>query len=206
MTGYTTSSITDVWDFGSPLAAQGYVSGKRLKGHNSYSYQLPLPLQTGQVIYPITTTSNPAKAVLADRSPYWQDVTETSFYLYNYSCSGSTVMIKSDSVPYANNTYHQKDGQNVLYADQHSKFEKQANCGAELDNIYTTWGTSTITSSCGSGAGGEQARQCGYNAGTTGGPQGTAVTKTTVQTPSTNFWRPLNDGDNYLVSDIDKAP
>ena len=46
-------------------------------------------------------------------------------------------------------------GQNVLFADGHSSFEKFANCGVEKDNIYTFWSKEDEPS--------EQDRQGGTN-------------------------------------------
>jgi prepilin-type N-terminal cleavage/methylation domain-containing protein len=135
-------NFTEVWDFGGRKETTDSTlkpNWRAGRGHNSYSYQAPLPLATsgvGSNVYPITTTSNPARAVMADRSPYW-DKSNTSAKSYKWDTTG--VRINPDDIPAGNNIYHQKDGQNVLYADQHAKFEKSANCGIEMDNIYTTW-------------------------------------------------------------------
>ncbi|MFA5291403.1 MAG: type II secretion system protein [Phycisphaerae bacterium] len=201
-TAYATNSFTDVWDFGSRDTQK--TTGSRAKGHNSYSYQLPMPIAstgTGSgIAYPITTTSNPARAIMADRNPYWQtpdSATASPARLYVWDSVGNK--LKPDSIAAGNNTYHQKDGQNVLYADQHAKFEKSANCGVESDNIYTIWG-STTTAGYINPTTEENLRQCGIGttmAGTT------AVNPMPIQT--NNEWYPRSADDNYLVSDIDKA-
>jgi hypothetical protein len=111
---------------------------KRNSNYLHISYQLPLPLAAGDPnVYPITTTTNPARAVMADRSPYWDLVNSGSAKSYTWDTTNLKVV--ADSIQYGNSVYHQKDGQNVLFADQHTKFEKSANCGIEMDNIYTTW-------------------------------------------------------------------
>lgn len=138
------TNFTEVWDFGGRQPETPLNPGKtRGRGHNSYSYQLPLPLIAGGPVYPITTTTNPARAVMADRSPYWDKTINNPIGGGNaksYRWGGTNDQrILPDSIPAGNNIYHQKDGQNVLYADQHTKFEKSANCGIEMDNIYTTW-------------------------------------------------------------------
>jgi prepilin-type N-terminal cleavage/methylation domain-containing protein len=181
------SGFADVWDFGSYATASPQSS--RGKGHNSYCYQFPLPI-TGGASRPVTTTTNPAMAVMADRNPFWQfDVTKTTapktvgeVYIWDGPPNNKVV---ATSIPGGNATYHQKDGQNVLYADQHSKFERSANCGVESDNIYTTWGVATIVP----GSADEAFRQCGQ------------ITKPA----QTGVYYPMNEFDNYLVCDMDKT-
>ena len=181
----TVKGFTDVWDFGSkdrqkPLGSRG-------KGHNSYAYQLPMPIVTDGPSYPISTTSNPARAIAADRNPFWQDITDAKTYKWE----GTPGKITSDSIPTGNATYHQRDGQNVLFADQHVRFEKIANCGVEMDNIYTVWGKATLTPVTDDGL-----KQCGK-----GSPS--PVTGSTIRTD--NAYYPLNESDSYLVCDIDKS-
>ena len=192
---YSTATFTDVWDFGRKSDAKAsYTMGK---GHNTYSYQLPLPIRTGQTAYPISTTSNPAKAVMADRNPYWQY--GVTAYLYTINTSSSKVY--DDSITNGNNTYHQKEGQNVLYADNHAKFEKTANCAISQDNIYTCWNTATLSSTDS-----DQRRMGGTSA--TGTIASTTSSSSIECGPiatmqSTTSYRPQNDEDNYLVSDVD---
>ncbi|MCE5339704.1 MAG: type II secretion system GspH family protein [Planctomycetaceae bacterium] len=195
-TGYANASFTDVWDFGAKKDAKsGFTMGK---GHNTYSYQLPLPMSsTLTTVYPITTTSNPARPVMADRNPFWISGNTTG-YMYTWDSSSSKPY--QASIPAGNNTYHQKDGQNVLYADLHSKFEKQANVGIQQDNIYTYWGTNTVDSSK------EEVRQCGK-----GAVKGQETSATSFETNFTTLQTvgistttiPTAEDDSYLVSDID---
>jgi len=180
MTGnsvYNNLSFTDVWDFGEKKNIKSGLSMG--KGHNTYSYQLPKPAYSGGTSYPISTTSNPARPVMADRNPYWTN--------------GNTAYLQA-----GNNTYHQKEGQNVLYADLHAKFEKQANVGIQSDNIYTYWGTNTIVDSTK-----EHLRQCGKGAGTTQNAPVPFDPINTLQTTNTTAIVPTSEEDSYLVSDID---
>ncbi|MGA2916092.1 MAG: type II secretion system protein [Sedimentisphaerales bacterium] len=142
------SSFTDVWDFGSWKDTQTNYSRKW--GHNSYSYQQPLPLSTTQTPYtkphPISATSAPVCIVLADRSPYWMDDTYHTQIVNNMNDTTTAPIwdtvkneISKDYGYRANSFQHNQDGQNVLYADQHVKFEKLFNAGVDKDNIYTTW-------------------------------------------------------------------
>ena len=196
-TAYTISGFTNVWDFG---AAEEQIAGSRGKGHNSYAYQFPLPLTIGGAAYPVTTTTNPAMAVMADRSPFWQYDSTTNGtvgIVYSWDDSSTPPKVVATSIPGGNATYHQKDGQNVLYADQHSKFERSANCGVEMDNIYTCWGLGDKQSILPDSEDG--LRQCGYSHGV-GNTASSDASK-----PTQVGYNPASEYDNYLVCDLDKA-
>jgi prepilin-type N-terminal cleavage/methylation domain-containing protein len=189
------NAFTQVWDFG---AYANQLAGYRGKGHNSYSYQFPLKHSGLLKAYPITTTTNPAKAVMADRNPFWQydGTTESGVKTAGtvYSWDQTNQKICATSVAKGNASYHQKDGQNVLYADQHSKFERIANCGIESDNIYTAWGQPTINP-----ANEEQKRQCGKGASTScDNPSGDSSKPTQA-----DDYGPVSEYDSYLVCDLD---
>ena len=192
------SGFTNVWDFGA--VEEENPSGARGKGHNSYAYQFPLPI-TGKIAYGPTSTTNPAKALMADRNPFWQydpatydeRSIKTAGVVYSWDPTNKKVM--ATSIPGGNATYHQKDGQNVLYADQHSKFERSANCGIEMDNIYTVWGLGTIDPSVDEGK-----RQCGTKHGTAPNASGDSAKPT-----QSDSYAPESEYDNYLVCDMDKS-
>jgi prepilin-type processing-associated H-X9-DG protein len=196
-------TMTDVWDFGDKH--DEISTDIRGRGHVSYSYQLPFKTAatgtTGATSFPITTTANPAKAVAADRSPFWDKTRMTLPLTVVNVTAGST----TDPGPYlwingtgvdksilyvGNATAHQKEGQNVLFADGHSKFEKGANCGIESDNIYTPWQyTENGTTADATG----KKKQVGMPSYTTyPRPHGTAT--------ALDIWA-QNDEDNFLVND-----
>lgn len=192
---YKQASFSEVWDFGN--ATDEVTAGTMGKGHNTYSYQLPLALQANQAVYPISTTSNPARPVMADRNPYLTD--GANQFLYTWDATKK--VIYQESIIKGNNTYHQKEGQNVLYADNHAKFEKQANVGIQQDNIYTVWGATSVIDTE------EDRRQCGVQSNLTGRASTTASNETSVGSliaTGTNTYRPQHEDDSYLVSDIDK--
>jgi prepilin-type N-terminal cleavage/methylation domain-containing protein len=192
---YKSATFTDVWDFGNAVHHKTNAMGK---GHNTYSYQSPLPLSTAAPsnVYPISTTSNPARPVMADRNPFW--TAGNTAYLYTWDGTSKPYQA---SLPAGNSTYHQKDGQNVLYADLHVKFEKQANVGIQQDNIYTYWGTNVITTA------NEYARQCGKNPSTSGAETSTKTLETgltDLQAAGSGTDKlPTSEDDSYLVSDVD---
>jgi len=131
----------DAWDF-----------GRGPGRHNSYSYQMPFnwPTTTG-ASYPAGTTSNPSMAVAADRNPYLDKNAQGSVD----ATAGGYVdgMVSGESSPTwdtatskyidkdktSNAAAHQREGQNVLYADISTRFQLLPNCGISNDNIYKMW-------------------------------------------------------------------
>ncbi|MBU1260863.1 MAG: prepilin-type N-terminal cleavage/methylation domain-containing protein [Planctomycetes bacterium] len=192
------TNLTEVWDFGSK--DDDAPDGARGKGHQSYSYQLPVKLLSSQTggVFAVTATSSLMKPIMADRSPFWQDPMGTASTAYLYVWDAANDKVFASSVPAGNATYHQKEGQNVLYADIHAKFEKQANCGVESDNIYTTWGVATLPIDADQAA---LLSQCGKGASMTEGAE--VRISTAIQTDNTYYPRSVDD--SYLVSDVDNA-
>jgi prepilin-type N-terminal cleavage/methylation domain-containing protein len=134
----------DAWDF-----------GRGPGRHCSYSYQMPFTWSGGT--FPASTTSNPSMAVCADRNPYLDrnagasagtaaDDGTAGGYVDGF---GSTppnppywdpaTLKYVDKDKTGNAAAHQREGQNVLYADISSRFQQLANCGISNDNIYKMW-------------------------------------------------------------------
>ena len=102
--------------------------------HCGYSFHCPYPSGTGGKAYPLTTSSDPGMAVCADPSP-WLDGFELAGIpgaLDGFDPDGTREKVKL-----GNAQTHQDDGQNVLFADGHTSFEKTPACGVNEDNIYT---------------------------------------------------------------------
>jgi prepilin-type N-terminal cleavage/methylation domain-containing protein/prepilin-type processing-associated H-X9-DG protein len=165
--GVTNRDIVDLFDFG-----QG--GGQE---HCSYAYHNPFPdpgaSSTG---YSLTSSSDPGMAVAADPTP-WMKAWETgakpwSDYVYNGS---------KQEIQKGNASTHQDDGQNVLFVDGHTAFEKDSRAGVDMDNIYTCWSAVPPT---------DVGRQQGVN------PTGA--------TPGTYF--PKGRNDSVLVTDAGGAP
>jgi hypothetical protein len=146
MTGI--EDVTDVWDFGdgeqTPFWPGQYCS---------YSYHLPYNIDRPTPGFPINAVSNPASPVCADRNPYLDK--NANVFLEGSGCSGETEDEPpnweplSGSIPAhyvdvdktGNSAAHQREGQNVLFNDQHVTFEKFPNCGVAKDNIWKVWAT-----------------------------------------------------------------
>jgi len=127
--------LIDLWDMGRVFST----SDDEKFGPDmycSYSYQHPLNL------YYLTTTCDPGIAVAADRNPWIispadeDGVSTGDRYDFEHSYDNP------DNPDWAglkkgNAIAHQREGQNVLFADIHVDFEKMSACGIDMDNIYT---------------------------------------------------------------------
>ena len=76
-------------------------------------------------------------AVAADRNPWLDgDPDNTDQFVWDdHSKTGDAENIKK--YQRGNAVGHQREGQNVLFMDNHVYFEKQPYCGIDEDNIYT---------------------------------------------------------------------
>lgn len=190
------ATLTDVWDFGTGLASDLQTGATRGRGHVSYSFQCPFPLSTAYPnAYPITITSNPSRAVMADRNPFW-DAPRSDEDLMDWDDTADKIL--PTEYPKGNATAHQRDGQNVLFVDGHTQFTKSANCGIESDNIYTTWGVGSLPTSATGSTGANAIRQVG---GTTRPTLATATAATAAGATVDQSNAISNVDDSYLVSD-----
>jgi hypothetical protein len=90
-----------------------------------------------------TTSSDPNQAVAADRNPWLDPYTDTTGFKWDdQTQTGPPEDIKRCQK--GNNGFHQREGQNVLFVDNHVYFEKLPFCGVKQDNIYTYWNGSDI--------------------------------------------------------------
>lgn len=109
----------EVWDF-----------GPKGQEHCSYSYHTPFGS------YGLTASSNPGMVIAGDPNP-WLDTpgqpkrTDTDWNSFNPD--GSKQIVKL-----GNSVTHQEDGQNILFVDGHTSFEKNSACGVDGDNVYTS--------------------------------------------------------------------
>jgi prepilin-type N-terminal cleavage/methylation domain-containing protein len=145
---------TEVWDFGS--YAKGNMSSWPAE-YCSYSYHLPYefmdpanPSVQTPISRPVTAVSRPGNAVCADRSPYF-DKNATNYvdgYMSNEEAPSYEYPDRVNNEPEkyidddktGNAFPHQREGQNVLFADMHVDFERYANVGIDNDNIWKPWG------------------------------------------------------------------
>jgi hypothetical protein len=125
--GVRDKEFEDFWDFG-PEPTK----------HYSYSYHMcygPYPLSAA--------TSETGMAVAADRNPWMDPYTDTTGFKWDdQTKTGGRENIKGYQK--GNSGLHKREGQNVLFLDNHVYFEKQSFCGVNDDNIYTYWDGSDI--------------------------------------------------------------
>ncbi|MBN1391215.1 MAG: type II secretion system protein [Sedimentisphaerales bacterium] len=146
----TITDITMLWDFGNNQST--YYPGN----YNSYAYHHPYLNKTitPNNRFPLSSFSNPASPVLVDRNPYLDKNAKG----YIEGQVGCAVPPSTEKEPYwldpyykdddktGNSACHQREGQNVLYADSHVKFEKFPNVGITKDNIWKCWTAIPTTS------------------------------------------------------------
>lgn len=116
----------DAWDFG-PTNLAGNIGPYN---HCSYSYHMPY-----NQLFLSTASSEPGMAVAADRNPWLDWYADTTFYAWNDYTKPAGESIKG--YQFGNAAAHQREGQNVLFMDNHVTFEKQSFCGVDEDNIYS---------------------------------------------------------------------
>ncbi len=131
----------ELWDF-----------GDRPRYHVSYAYHFPyIPENPSYPARPLTITHDPNMAVMADKSPWYdEDLEESQSVPYSdedftlYVTRINTSEYPWDEVPIeqlmtGNSGNHNRMGQNVLRIDGSVRFETRSDVGANHDNIYTFW-------------------------------------------------------------------
>ena len=121
--GLTGVENIDLWDFGAPPA----------QAHCSYAYHMPYG------VYALTSSSEPGMAVAADPNPWLATTGTTARPATDWNIFKVITGATRESIKKGNAQTHQEDGQNVLFMDGHSVFEKSSRCGVDDDNIFTRW-------------------------------------------------------------------
>lgn len=113
--------LPELWDF-----------GFNPHQHVSYAYHNPY----GK--FPPDGMRSAAFAIAADMSPWFN---HGSFVLNGKQNQWPQVITVNDETSWTlgNGQFHDGMGQNVLWADGHTSFEKEPNVGVKRDNIYTFW-------------------------------------------------------------------
>ena len=119
--------VTEVWDF-----------GKKTGIYCSYSYHLPYNNTAGATGFPLSSISNSASPIAADRNPY---LDRNAADYIDGTADGEDAPSWTDGEYYdqdktGNSAAHQREGQNVLFNDTHVAFARYPNCGIANDNIW----------------------------------------------------------------------
>jgi type II secretory pathway pseudopilin PulG len=107
-----------------------FASGANYRNKLSFSFHLQFPYRATTAGHPLSMTTDPTVAVLADRNPN---------LVYSGAAQGTGV--KADSIGPASRTNsknHDGEGQNAAYADGHIEWLETPD--KKGDNIYTAWG------------------------------------------------------------------
>lgn len=153
--------IVDLFDFGGP----GWATSPEGAGRTvSYAYHQPYAGgaggATGQAHrYRADDQRSASFAMMADKNPWYDARLRVEAPTSNtYMEVVAQMALLTGSAPHnphsgslndrqavmiANAQPHEREGQNVLFADGHSSFEKQSNVGVRNDNIYTPWVSAT---------------------------------------------------------------
>ena len=146
--------IVELWDFGIyAIDTEGPVNCV------SYSYHQPYDVANAasgkKSRYAADGTRSAAFAVMADKNPYFDkkltnggsDATnfmERVALLGGPAAAGAGASFDWDNIDkwtiqHANAQPHDRESQNVLFADGHAANEKRADVAVKNDNIYTNW-------------------------------------------------------------------
>ncbi|MHC4740883.1 MAG: type II secretion system protein [Planctomycetota bacterium] len=107
----------------------------------SYAFHNPFPptgTGTSGTSFPLTSSSDPGMAVAADPNP-WQNSTQLKARPASDWNTFDPITGSKEVIQLGNAQTHQDDGQNILFVDGHTEFEKESNVGVDSDNIYTRW-------------------------------------------------------------------
>jgi prepilin-type N-terminal cleavage/methylation domain-containing protein/prepilin-type processing-associated H-X9-DG protein len=183
---------------------KAYDFGNKPGNYNSYSYQNPFSTYTSGANYGPNANSPPSMPMAADRNPTLDrnvNYIESAGALGGQPPAGSTELTPYQNWAINGNEYkdkdlvynsfsHQREGQNVLFADGHVTFSKTANVGIDNDNIWQQWPTNPL----GAGAQAKKDREVGGRFPRYANAGG-------YQTPNTQT-DPLSITDSLLISEV----
>ncbi len=138
-----TFKFEDAWDFG-----QGSTADPQPGKYCSYSYSMQHRFAS-TLRNPVSSTSNSACPVAADRNPYLDKNArpDVDGRLLDAEAVGDKPRWEGtriyDPKGYLNSFAHQREGQNVLFNDTHVLFMKTPDCGIKNDNIWKCWPVTT---------------------------------------------------------------
>ena len=145
----STLDIVEFWDFGN------YNVDNTVGPMNCVSYSYHQPYVAGDTLqigkksgqrnrYAADGTRSAAFAVMADRNPYFDNKLEIGGVTQQNYIDRVRGLIWQDTaekweILVANAQPHDREGQNVLFADGHSSNENRTDVSVKNDNIYTKW-------------------------------------------------------------------
>jgi hypothetical protein len=143
--------IVELWDFGDFREGKGPARCVSYSYHQPYDPAGPKTGKAGR--FRADDTRSAAFAVMADRNPWYDPKLPKAgmeFDLKYFRHWASPILDHWNKPPtdtragserqrimVANAQPHEREGQNVMYADGHAGFERMSDVGVKNDNIYT---------------------------------------------------------------------
>jgi prepilin-type N-terminal cleavage/methylation domain-containing protein len=139
-----------LWDFG----YKDNDSATPMPGEcNSYAYAFPYNHTawfgsngSTERSFALHDSLNPASAVAADRNPYADKNARDIYVEEDLEEESKAKWVGNDTQGQLddpdgqlNSASHNREGQNVLFLDNHVDYERHPNCAIERDNIYQYW-------------------------------------------------------------------
>lgn len=152
--GQLQHDIVQVWDFGGPnFNTMGPMNCVSYSYHNPYVGNSAIQGQGSgsRGRYAADGQRSASFAVMADRNPFFDELlanTEPDGNTYRShayllpAVTWETTSAQRWQVLMANSQPHDREGQNVLYADGSTRYETRSDVGLRYDNIYT-WQNAT---------------------------------------------------------------
>lgn len=143
--------LTDLWDFGYDSNPDSPSNDEYPQRHVSYAYHYPYT-GANDLRFPISSTSQAGMAVMADKNPWldpgltYDPAPDSTNYMNVVSLLGGSTVPSTPSgwnelqtfeVQVANSAPHMREGQNILFNDGSTRFERRSDVGVQNDNIYT---------------------------------------------------------------------
>lgn len=139
--------LTELWDFGSDTQDEFEEYPQKCV---SYSYHLPYE-GSNSMKFPLSASSQAGMAVMADKNPWFDPALQEGGTVDNTTymniidelnlgeepTGGDWSSLETWREQVANSNAHMREGQNVLFNDGSTRFEKRSDIGVQNDNIYT---------------------------------------------------------------------
>jgi prepilin-type N-terminal cleavage/methylation domain-containing protein len=146
----TNLDLVELWDFGNQVVSGLEDTGPR----NCVSYSLQNPWGSRGA----SGTQSAQFAAMADKSPFFdnklRDISDGGWGAETYMDYArfigeywdTAITVQKYEIQSANAHPHDRDGQNVLFADGHNEYTKESDVGIRHDNIYTYHNTAVMGS------------------------------------------------------------
>jgi len=144
--------IVQVWDFASPATGRGPKNCVSYSYHQPYAAGLTGAASTGSKgRYPATDGRTASFAVMADKNPWFENpkltrgvATANNYPSFVFKLGNGVPTTDAQilgtldkyTIQVANAQPHDREGQNVLYADGHNSYETRSDVGVKNDNVY----------------------------------------------------------------------